>query len=294
MGMRLSGAVYLFWIIRGSLSEGRAWLVRVLAGEVGRGASDAESVRLARAKALHGAGVLAREQGDYAAAQTAFAESLDIRRAAGDRWGMALTLQNLGRVIEAQGEVAAARAHFEESLAIFRELGDGRGTGWALSHLGALAWREGDLAAARVLLEESLALARAWDDTGGVLSPLGRVLCALGDVAAARALLMEDAVRLKAMGSLGLMAWQALDNLACLAAAEGEPARALRLCGAAEVLRDQADMRLPPSDLAQLERLLAPARRALSEDDQAAALAAGRAMTLEQAVAYALAEESAD
>jgi ATP/maltotriose-dependent transcriptional regulator MalT len=286
--LRLGGAVYLLWIHRGSSGEGRALLARALAAEAGRGPGAARPARLARAKALHGLGVLAREQGDYAAARAAFAESLAIRREAGDRWGAALALQNLGRVVEARGEADAARAHFEESLALFRELGDRRRAGGVLANLGDLAWRAGDATAARALLEESLALARATGDALSALTPLGRMLCALGDVAAARPLLLEDAARLRAMGSPGLIAWQALDNLACLAAAEGEAARALRLGGAAEALREQAGMRLPPGDVAQLERLLAPSRRALGEAARAAAWAEGRAMTVEQAVAEAL------
>ena len=134
---------------------------------------------------------------------------------------------------------------------------------------------------------------RGGGGVAGLLSDLGRVLCSLGDVAAARALLVESAIELRAVGSQGLIAWNTLDDLACLAAAEGKPERALRLSGAAEALREQIGMQLPPPERAQLDRLLASARQALSEEAQAVARAAGRAMALEQAIREASDEEPA-
>jgi hypothetical protein len=60
------------------------------------------------------------------------------------------------------------------------------------------------------------------------------------------------------------------------------------LAGAAAALRDQSGRPLPPTEQADYERWLASASEALAESVRNAALAAGRAMTLDQAVAYAL------
>jgi predicted ATPase len=61
IGLRLAGALWRFWWVRGHLTEGRQWLEAALA----RGADAPAALR---AKALHGAGNLALPQGDYARA----------------------------------------------------------------------------------------------------------------------------------------------------------------------------------------------------------------------------------
>ena len=61
--MRLWGALWRFWWIRGNWEEGRHRFEAALA-------MDGPAARtLARSKALRGEAVLARGQGDYAAAQ---------------------------------------------------------------------------------------------------------------------------------------------------------------------------------------------------------------------------------
>jgi hypothetical protein len=82
----------------------------------------------------------------------------------------------------------------------------------------------------------------------------------------------------------------ALEGLAALAAAEGRHERALRLASAAAALRAAMGAPLPPPARARHERILVRARQALDAETLAAAEAAGRAMTPEQAVADALGE----
>jgi hypothetical protein len=79
-----------------------------------------------------------------------------------------------------------------------------------------------------------------------------------------------------------------LEALAGLAAMQGQPARALRLAGAAAALRDRIGEQPWPANQAALTRRLAAAREALSAEAQAATWADGQALTVEQAVAEAL------
>ncbi|RIK26780.1 MAG: hypothetical protein DCC55_39770 [Chloroflexi bacterium] len=65
--------------------------------------------------------------------------------------------------------------------------------------------------------------------------------------------------------------------------------RALKLAGAAAALRADMGFVLPPVERAHVDRLCTVARQALTADDADAAWAAGMAMTLDEAVAYALA-----
>ena len=71
---------------------------------------------------------------------------------------------------------------------------------------------------------------------------------------------------------------------------QGQVERAARLLRAAEVLVETIGGRLPPIDHGLYDRNVATARAALGEAAFAAALAEGRAMTLEAALAYALVE----
>ncbi len=64
--------------------------------------------------------------------------------------------------------------------------------------------------------------------------------------------------------------------------------RAARLCGAADALHDLSRFSLSPAERVERDRALAAARAALGEEAFAAVYAEGQAMTMEQAVEYAL------
>jgi DNA-binding CsgD family transcriptional regulator len=81
-----------------------------------------------------------------------------------------------------------------------------------------------------------------------------------------------------------------LQAYARLAAGEGQAARALRLAGAADVLRQTVGPSQGPAYQAYSQRGLEPAWQALSEEEGVAAWEEGRAMTLEEAIACALSE----
>jgi hypothetical protein len=73
-----------------------------------------------------------------------------------------------------------------------------------------------------------------------------------------------------------------------VAGARGAPERAARLLGAVQALRDAIGAPVPPEYRAAYERTAAAARAALGEEAFTAAWAAGRTLSWEQAVAYAL------
>ena len=79
-----------------------------------------------------------------------------------------------------------------------------------------------------------------------------------------------------------------MEALGSLANAQGKPERAARLFGAAEALREAAGAPMPPIERGDYEREVTDVLDALGEDTFTAAWAAGRAMPLEQAIAYAL------
>ena len=83
---------------------------------------------------------------------------------------------------------------------------------------------------------------------------------------------------------------ECLEGLAGVAGEQGRAERATRLLGAAEALREEVGAPLPPADRARYERSVAAVRAGLDEETFESAWAQGRAMPLEQAVAYALDE----
>jgi hypothetical protein len=89
-------------------------------------------------------------------------------------------------------------------------------------------------------------------------------------------------------GDMGIATLYAcFEALGGLAAVQGAPIRSLRLVDAATRLREAIGAPLPPAETSRLREKLAPARQQLSQEDQDAAEAAGRALTFEQAIELA-------
>ena len=124
---------------------------------------------------------------------------------------------------------------------------------------------------------------------------LGYVALREGDVAQAQALFKGSLALFQTVGIQRGIA-ECLVGLASTAASQGTcPAivRAARLLGAAEGLREATGMQMWPADRREHDRVEADTHAHLDETAWAAAWAEGRAMTLEQAIAYAL-EETKD
>ena len=326
-GLRFCGALQRFWITRGHLSEGREWCVRVLARPGGDGQTQARAKALntagilayyqtdyPAARALHEKSLAIRrqlgdrrgiatslnnlgnvlyERGDYVSARALHEESLAIKRELGDRRGVAGSLNNLGNVALDRCDFVSARALYEECVAIMRELGDRGDMATSLDNLGIVFYEEGDYVSARKLLGESLAIMRELGDRAGIatsLNNLGNVACEQGDFAAARALHEEGlAIDRELVDRWGTAF--ALEGLAAVVAALGISARAARLWGAAERLREEIGSPLPPNDRRRYVRRVAATRATLGDDaafDRA--WQEGRALTIEQAIALALSE----
>jgi non-specific serine/threonine protein kinase len=219
--VRLAGALAPYWYLRGHLTEGRA---RLAAGLALPGPVEPA----ARARALTGAGALARRQGDYAAARALGAEALGLARAAGDGVVAAAALVVLGNAAHEQAGFALARDLYEQSLAAAEAAGDCWGAAMALNHLGTAARDLGDPATARARYEASLAALEALGDrwgAGAVRNNLGLLAGARGDLAAARALYAQSLAVARAAGDRWSTANRLL-NLGAVAFDEGDLAAA--------------------------------------------------------------------
>lgn len=243
-----------------------------------------------RARALKGAGALAIHHGEYPAAHRYYEESLVLLRELNDKPNIASVLSNLGIVVQHEGDYAHARELGEEGLAIRRELGDRWGIAASLGNLGMVAGLERDYGRAAALYEECLGLYRQLGEKNFAaltLNNLGDVIREQGDYATARALYEEGLLIQREVGDQWAIAYL-LEAFAALAAAQAQAERALRLAGYAAALRQTIGAPLAPAEQTQLDQALAAARKALGEIRAADYWAEGAAMTLAQAIEYAL------
>ena len=183
-GLRLGAALFRFWDMREYLTEGRDRLGKLL--KLAAAASPTKS----RARVLFAAGVLAGEQGDYAAATALINESQDIALQLDDKTSVAICLNALAVLARDRGEVATANVLFEASLEMWRELGDHKAVARALSNLANVVKSQGDYARARSLYAECLSIFRELGDRTGFawsMNYQGDVARDQGDSEAARA-----------------------------------------------------------------------------------------------------------
>jgi non-specific serine/threonine protein kinase len=94
---RLAGLLWRFWLQHAHLREAHSTLEQT-------GAPDGAMPPMVRAIALHGAGVVARERGEYDRAVALYEESLALRRELGDRRGIAEALEGLALVAADRAE----------------------------------------------------------------------------------------------------------------------------------------------------------------------------------------------
>jgi predicted ATPase/DNA-binding SARP family transcriptional activator/DNA-binding CsgD family transcriptional regulator len=331
VALRLGGALWLFWSMRGYDSEGRRWLKEALAIE-GRGSPEV------RAMALAGAGALASDQGDldrekeaceeglqllaqvareasevklvlfaglgwaawqreeHGQAQQLFEESLALSREMSDTWWIANSLSNLALVPHSLGDSERATELYEESMDLFREQGDKQGLAQCLINLAMLVCSQGDLGRAAQLTEEGVALFRELGARGDVA--LG--LCNLGWMALLQnnlgraADLYRESLTLSWDTGMNQIVQGALEGFACVAGAQGKAERAVRLWGAAQALHQAKGIPRDADFLAEADARISAVRSGMGEEAWEEAWRKGRAMTLDEAVSYALEEEETD
>jgi predicted ATPase/class 3 adenylate cyclase len=285
-GLRLVGALWRFWHLHGHLAEGRNWAEEVLAlpGSALR--------NVERAKALTALGGVAYWQEDMLATRRAYEEALAIARELDDRSAEAEGLYNMAYPPAYEGDMATAVATIQKARALFEDLGIHRGVADSLWLLAIVARLEGDNRTARARAEESLRMHREIGDRFGMtdaLHVLGRIALADGDLATAGTSFLEALANDEQVGNrtgMGIV----LDNLAGKASAEGQHLRAVRLGGASEAIKEAAGGHAPPP-LIDLPDPREAARDELGDAAVAAAWEEGRAMTLDQALAYAREED---
>jgi predicted ATPase/class 3 adenylate cyclase len=322
-GLRLAGALWQFWDMRGYYGEGRRWLEEALAkdgrasgarvkalegvgwladlqGDIDRAVAAAEeglnlSARVKiqssdRASFLRILGSAAYVHGDHEQAARLYEESLALSREARDERGIASSLLQLGNVSSDLGDHEEAKTFYEEGLALSRKLDDKALLASALISVGAEFLLQGDPERGAMLNEEAAELYRERGNRGHLqyaLDNLGWAALVRGNLQQAEVLHRESLALSRQLGDK-LVAAEALEGLACSASARGEAKRVARLFGAAEAQREAVGYRQEPREHALREPYLVAARPRLSKARWDVAWAEGRRLSFEEAIAYAL------
>jgi predicted ATPase len=197
-------------------------------------------------------GKVAMLQGNFEEARSLLEESLAIRRKLDLTWFVALTLTTLSDLARYQGDYKRAERLARESIDMFRDLGDVSGVAWALKTLGCAALHRNDPQQASDLFKKSLQMRKEQGNN----EEIGEDLLGLAEIAAA----------------------------------QGDLLKAAHLLGAISSILDKG-IHFEVLEQGTFDRSVAILGSRPDTSDYQAAWAEGRAMTIEEAVAYALEED---
>ncbi len=288
LGLRLGAALWEYWWVRGDLGEGRRRLDEAL--DLG-----GEEPSELRARALHAAASLATRHGEYERATELSELSLALWEELGDQAGTARSLLSLGTVASEQGDYERATSLSERAAALYQALEDRRGQALAVSNLGGIALDRGEYARAAALSEQAYQLFETLEDSEGMAFALvNQGFAALSEHDHARALtLLREALRRLAELEFKDIIGYCFEGLAAVLAFTGQADAAARLLGAADALRESLGVELAPAERETHDETTAAVREGLGEERFSAAWRQGRELALDEAIAYALAEERA-
>ncbi len=280
-GLRLAGALWMFWRWAGLFAEGRTWLEAAIAGAN-------NSTLAVRCQGLWGAGWLAYHQADY-------------RRTGDVGTQMLRELGTEGHDVERRnahtliGNAALAEGRDEEAIAALGEavaLAQSRDPTWhhatSLLNLGTAQMHAGQVAAARQLFERSLAIYREIGDRHFI----ARTLIQIGyaEVMTSRPVAARSAIgrAMEIVAEIG-DGWGIAEGLEAVATlrSQSQPRSAVLLAAAAANLRERISMRAHAADAVINQLHLDRARKSMSAEAFTKIWNEGRALTLAEALAEA-------
>jgi tetratricopeptide (TPR) repeat protein len=261
-GLLVAGIVWPYWVARGHLAEGRAWLTELLER------TPARPVTFERTQALYGAGVLAFLQGDADSARPLLEESLGGARELGDHRLEADALIGLARVAIVERDPARMEQRARESATAAEAGSDERRLGTALHHVAEGLRRQRRFDEALPVYREAIELHRSLGDRRSValeLHNLGHAAKQMGDSATAAERFRNSlglAVEVKHERLVGYC----LLDFAGLAVEDGRADRAAWLVGASDALFAAIGAAHDPEYTAERESIRGAAERALGPE----------------------------
>jgi predicted ATPase len=323
LGAGLIWSLEWFWYRRGYLSEGRVWTKQVLASpalledsmphamalgssgflavwqgeqEIGLGQIEKSLAIIQRLEdeemmpfLLLAKAVAFINMGRDSAAQSLLKEALVLFEEQHPPYFHIATLVHLGNVELGLGNPEQARLWHEEAEREARALGENWVISFALNNLGEVARTQGQYDRARKYYEECEALLRNTGDMGDLarfVHSLGYIAQHEEDYARAESQFRESLKMFRQLGNRRGMA-ECMAGLAGLKARQGNTEWGAILLSAAEAVLKATGGAWWPADRLEVDANQEIIRLALSEAVLEAAQKKGRAMTLEQALAFA-------
>jgi tetratricopeptide (TPR) repeat protein len=222
-------------------------------------------------------------------------DALGLYREVGDAWGIAFGLWALGEYHAYVGDLATAQKFLEQSIRANTGVRDRSLIANVQQTLAQVAFQSGDVARAQALLKQALQPLRELDHQRSIglnFTRLATVARVAGERAVARGYYCQALPIFLDSGDSGASA-NALTGLAALALQEGAAVRAVRLAGAGHLIARPTTPNVMGewAHLPDALQIREAASKVLSDEDVAQSWAEGQVMTLEQAIAYALAED---
>jgi predicted ATPase/DNA-binding CsgD family transcriptional regulator len=288
LGLQLTGALRDFWFFEGHTAEGLVWTERAL-----ECAKDFPSSL--RARAFNTAGNMCWDQADHTKGKQYNREALAIFRDLGDDKGAAWALAFLGvQALGSPEECKEGLKYLEEALVLFRKLDFTPGVIQTLIGLGEVALLDGDYELAAMAYNECSTLASEQGDRMAEAKALGNssyIQHQKGKYDVAVALLTRAITSFRELDARRYIC-QDFARLAGPVAAQGHPQAAARLLGASAALLEAMGIGLQACDRYIIENYETIVREQLDQATFIAAWEDGRAMSFEQAIAYALEYET--
>jgi non-specific serine/threonine protein kinase len=252
VALELARKLHWFWFVRGDHTEGQQWLARVLEMQ-DTSTHPKEQAEVLTQLANH---IVIRTGNNQA--QPFVEQALFIARAHQDKHNIAKALLILGLISMYEKKFMKAQAILRESQGLFQHVQDEWGYANATMALGTTFWEDKDWATALLLSQKAFARFQELGDRyfqSVTLRHIGFTSVNLGDLTNGMAALRESlllAQQLHSKYEIGTW-WQ--------------------------------------EDKIELAKILTACRMELDEAELIAATEQGRAMTIEQAIAYALEED---
>jgi predicted ATPase/class 3 adenylate cyclase len=325
--IRLAGSLYPFWEIRGRHGEARAWLSGALAvgdavptrcrakalvaagratawqfdwptaitlleeaAELSRKLGDVEGV----GRCLGFIGHARLFTGDRAGAAAALDEGVQLARRTDERRGFMRAVYNAAFAAIEERDFDRAREMFEEAAGIARAEGMKLSLALCLIHLGYTAALAGDFERAASRLDEGVDLLDELGET--TWTPVAHRYLGLLALLEGRIFDAESFLRTSLLEGRERAPQQdlpySIEGLAAVAAGKGEALQAATLWGATDAVFEKFGLAIREENRQLRERFREELGGSIDGGSRAEAWAQGHAMTLQQAIAYALAEEA--
>lgn len=231
----------------------------------------------------------ARAEGDYESELALYKRVIQLHREAGRRYFLGVSLITASFAAQSLAKYEEARAMVDEALPLLRTAGNSYSIAMTLNGSGDLARCQGDYGRAQADYEESIALLRqigAVRDLASALHNLGYTSLHLGNVERAHALFTESMALQQAQQNMPGMA-ECLMGFSAMAVIVGLPVAGARLLAAAVAIGGEQVATTWAATKMEYEYYLALTRSQLTEQAFQGEQMVGRALSVEQAMAYA-------